>query len=202
MTDYVRGQDFALKAGKDSIPTVFNTEFNAVAAASATKADKTNPVFSGVMTVPALAATTSDAGNPLKVSPTQSSEVYMHAFPTGTKMAFYQAAAPLGWTQDITASLHDALLRTVTTGGGVTGGTSGFVTAPLSITDAHALTVAEMPAHTHTKGMSIGAVGGGGTSNPSNSFAANTGSTGGNAGHTHPITWTPKYVDLIMCVKS
>jgi len=201
MTDYTRTQNFTAMAGTDSLPSVFDTEFNAVATASATKADSSNPTFSGTVTVPALAAAVSHAGDALKVSPAQSSEVYMHAFPTGTKMTFYQATAPLGWTQDTTAALNDALLRTVTAGGGGTGGTNGFVAAPLTATASHTLTISEMPAHTHTAQRQTAGqayVAGGGSNYDT---VGNTGSTGGNAGHTHNIAWTPKYVDLIVCTK-
>ena len=202
MTDYTRTQNFTAMAGNDSLPSVFDTEFNAVATASATKADSSNPTFSGTVTVPALASIVSHAGDALKVSPTQSSEVYMHAFPTGTKMTFYQATAPLGWTQDANAALNDALLRTVTAGGGVTGGTNGFVAAPLTATASHTLTISEMPAHTHSYTgptvLASGYLGGVARYPPS---ASTSGSTGGNAGHTHGITWAPKYVDLIICTK-
>lgn len=64
--------------------------------------------------------------------------------PAGTKMVFYQAAAPTGWTAE---AINDKFLRVVTAGG--TGGTTGGSgLAPSStITLAHTHTVAS---HTHT----------------------------------------------------
>lgn len=67
--------------------------------------------------------------------------------PVGTKMVFYQAAAPAGWT--LQTSVADKFLRIVAGGGGGTGGT---VAASTSL--AHTHTVAAHnhtgPSHTHT----------------------------------------------------
>lgn len=68
--------------------------------------------------------------------------------PSGTKMVFYQASAPVGWTA---VALNDKFLRVVTAGG--TGGsTGGTVAASTSL--AHTHTVASHthtgPSHTHT----------------------------------------------------
>jgi hypothetical protein len=43
-------------------------------------------------------------------------------FPSGTKMVFYQASAPTGWTQDTTAALANTAMSIVTGSGGGTGG--------------------------------------------------------------------------------
>jgi len=58
-------------------------------------------------------------------------------FPSGTKMVFFQASAPTGWTQD-TAN-NDKALRVVSGTGGGTGGTHGLSSPPST-------------AHTHTGG--------------------------------------------------
>ncbi len=68
--------------------------------------------------------------------------------PSGTKMVFYQASAPVGWTA---VAVNDKFLRVVTAGG--TGGsTGGTVAASTSL--AHTHTVASHthtgPSHTHT----------------------------------------------------
>jgi len=204
MTDYVKSISFAALAGLDALPTTFDTEFALVATSSATKADKLNPTFSGTVVIPALAAATSHAGNALKTSPVQSGELYMHVFATGTKAPFFQATAPTGWTQDITN--NDALLRVVSGGsGGSAGGTNGFVATPLNVTGSHTLTISQIPAHSHTYSQrqpststgnfATGSAYSGGVS------TKNTGSSGGNGGHTHSITFTPKYIDLIVCTK-
>lgn len=204
MSDYTKGQNFTAMAGTDSLPAVFDTEFNAVATASATKADKLNPTLSGTVVIPALAAAVSHAGDALKTSPAQSNEIYMHAFPTGTKMAFFQATAPIGWTQDTTH--NDALLRVVSGAtGGNFGGTDGFVATPLASTAGHALTVAEMPAHTHTYNKGDPSTATQGNYIPGAPYyveiASTTGSTGGSTAHAHNITFAPKYIDMIIATK-
>lgn len=70
--------------------------------------------------------------------------------PAGTKMVFYQASAPVGWTA---VALNDKFLRVVTTGGtgGSTGGTMAASTdlAHTHTTGNFTLTSAEIPSHTH-----------------------------------------------------
>jgi hypothetical protein len=47
-------------------------------------------------------------------------------FESGTKMVFYQASAPTGWTQDTAAALSNTALSVVTGTGGGTGGSDSF----------------------------------------------------------------------------
>lgn len=125
-------------------------------------------------------------------------------FDSGTKMMFLQAAAPAGWTQDNT--VNDKVLRIIdnTGTGAATGG--NWTLSGMSV-DGHAITISEMPAHTHSEvGCTItsGSTGsfGGGYTPPT---STTTGSTGGGATHTHGLTnstWRPAYVDAIVCVKS
>jgi hypothetical protein len=103
-------------------------------------------------------------------SPTIGADKIDH-FPAGTKMVFYQTAAPTGWTK-ITTS-NDAALRVVSGTAG-SGGTVGFTTAfasqdvkgTLSATTAAgtiagtALSVSQMPSHQHEAG-GLSAVSGG-----------------------------------------
>lgn len=71
--------------------------------------------------------------------------------PLGTKMLFFQAAAPTGWTQ---TTHNNAALRVTSGAGGGTGGSVGFTTLfARTATDAHTLTTAEMPSHYHTAGV-------------------------------------------------
>jgi len=205
ISDYTRLTDFSVLGGTDSLPTVFNTEFNRVQTSSALKAPLLDPVFSGVVKVPPLAATASHAKDALKTSPAQSSEVYMHAFKTGTKMTFFQNTVPDGWQQDTSAAMNDALLHIVNTvgGGGVSGGSTKFVATPLNVTEGHPLIVSEMPAHTHSY-THVGGSGGQQFISGAgiiSSAAATTGAKGGGGAHTHPIAWVPKYVSMIMCSK-
>jgi len=66
------------------------------------------------------------------------------AIPTGTKMPFYQASPPTGWTA---VAVNDKFMRVVTSGG--SGGTSGGsgATPASTLTLAHSHTVA---GHTHS----------------------------------------------------
>jgi len=75
-------------------------------------------------------------------------DIGQNVIPSGTKMVFYQASAPVNWTA---VAVNDKFLRVVTAGG--TGGsTGGTVAASTSL--AHTHTVAShthtQPAHTHT----------------------------------------------------
>lgn len=147
---------------------------------------------------------------------------------TGTKVIFPQAAAPSGWTLD--ATHNDKALRIVSGAGGGSGGSSAFstefngsTTSTLAgdhthtITVAsHALTITEMPTHSHgglnvitnsaSTGVSLASPGG-------NPVAAITpeGSGGGHghpgsgatgvSGHSHSVAFDVTYVDSIICTR-
>jgi hypothetical protein len=65
--------------------------------------------------------------------------------PSGAVMLFYQASAPLGWTQVTTQ--NDKALRVVSGSGGVSGGTNPFSTVQAQTTVGnHTLTVGQLPA--------------------------------------------------------
>jgi hypothetical protein len=106
--------------------------------------------------------------------------------PQGTKMIFYQATAPAGWT--LITSVNDKFLRIVSGGGGSTGGT---VAASTSL--AHSHTVAGHthtgPSHTHSissdgsHSHSLYLVGGEAVAYGAN--YANSGSTDSLGSHTH-----------------
>lgn len=127
------------------------------------------------------------------------------SFPSGTKMVFFQAAPPPGWTQD--TSVHDYMLRAVSTtvDGGLTGGT--WTMSGISVDD-HVLTLDEIPAHSH------------GYTAPNqdnlivvdasgnfyyNTVSASTDTAGGGEGHSHPVTsdgsWRPAYANVIIATK-
>lgn len=128
-------------------------------------------------------------------------------------MLFIQAAAPTGWTQDV--SYNDRALRVVSTGagnvGGATGGSVNFETAFASQTVAGtnggtAITIAQMPAHTHNFTASPGEIGGGGGGALQAYNPVATTSTGGGATHTHTFTGTAinldvAYINTIICSK-
>jgi hypothetical protein len=134
--------------------------------------------------------------------------------PSGTKMLFVQASAPVGWTQ-ITSSVDNKALRVVSGSGGGTGGSVSFTSAFASHTPAGtnagtAISIAQMPSHTHTGGTNqyhsndpeAGAamyVGNASNTSP-------TASSGGGATHTHTFTGVGidlrvQYHDTIICSK-
>lgn len=71
--------------------------------------------------------------------------------PAGTRTVFHQAAAPLGWTQEVGASYSDADLR-VNNSSPSTGGSanwSGWNGGGVFSCNAITLSVANLPAHSH-----------------------------------------------------
>ena len=140
------------------------------------------------------------------------------AFPAGTKMLFVQTAAPTGWTKDTTH--NDKALRVVS-GTASSGGSSPFSTVfGKTATDAHTLTVSEIPAHSHvatdsghthtTDAFANISVTGPGTTINTTTGTKQTGlasanitvqNTGGGGSHTHPMDIRVNYVDVIIASK-
>jgi hypothetical protein len=144
--------------------------------------------------------------------------------PSGTTMAFFQAAAPTGWVQN--ASYNDAVLRVVSgTGGGVkTNGQTFSSAVPSGTNTGVAITQAQLPnynlpvtdlGHVHQEGGGVGVAGGATFNCVSRAFTGqNTDSvtTGisvnsGGSGSTHTHTFTGSalginYVDMILCTKT
>lgn len=132
------------------------------------------------------------------------------SFASGTRMLFQQSTAPVGWTKVTT--YDNAALRVVSGAAG-SGGTIGFNAAFVNgSVGAHALTIAEMPSHSHTLsdvdgGDSVGGVGyliasssqtGVGTVTPN----ATISNTGGDGTHTHSLNLDVQYVDVIIASKN
>lgn len=131
-------------------------------------------------------------------------------FASGTKMAFFQATAPTGWTQD--TAVNDQVLRVVDSTGG---GDGGSWTISGVTVDEHALTTDEIPSHYHaispnSKGMTSSGVNGGGKFSAGGDLAENINdfnseAVGGGGSHTHGLTsdavWRPAYIDVIVCEK-
>ena len=82
--------------------------------------------------------------------------------PSGTRMVFAQAAAPTGWTQDVSDTTNNRMMRVVNTAGGGVGGsadptvmnvvpyhTHGFTTGGMNGNNPHAHGVYD-PSHSHT----------------------------------------------------
>ena len=150
------------------------------------------------------------------LDPNNKIDSYYWMYPAGTKKLFFQATAPVGWTQDTTYS--DRALRVVSGTGGGVGGNTSFVTAlssssgninvginttlPVEIPPGagqiignHTLSITELPDHVHP---SIYGPTGGANATPFSNTGARTidgdtatgtmnESSGGGA-HNHPFS--------------
>ncbi len=212
MSNYSKTTDFAAKdalttgnANKIVKGTEIDDEFSAIQTAVNTKADVNSPTFTGTPAAPTASAAT----NSTQLSTT----AYVTSAITTAIAAVKLALYPVGsiYTQATVATNPATLLGFGTWAAfgagrvmvGLDGGNTLFDTveetggsadspAVSSTTGSHALTIAEMPSHTHslprmitnTSFLNFNAENGG--------FADVTGaltnSTGGGAGHTHTIT--------------
>jgi microcystin-dependent protein len=124
------------------------------------------------------------------------------SFPRGTLMLFQQTAAPVGWTKQTTH--NDKALRVVS-GTASSGGSVAFSTVfGKTATDAHTLTIAEMPVHQHTitgEARSYGPADGNNSQSGSFAGITHTNDAGGGGSHTHPMDIRVAYVDLIIASK-
>ncbi|KIO48191.1 hypothetical protein [Nitrosospira sp. NpAV] len=134
--------------------------------------------------------------------------------PSGTVMSFFQAAAPVGWTQITTH--HNKAIRIVSGTGAGSGGSVAFTSAFASqavtgSNSATTLTMAQIPWHTHalsvynTAGVGTNPSGGGGGSIQGNPLT--DGGTGGGGSHNHAFTGTAinlavQYIDMILASKN
>ncbi len=140
--------------------------------------------------------------------------------PIGTLMLFQQTAAPTGWTKQTT---HNNKALRVVSGAAGSAGTSPFTTVfGLQATNAHTLTVAQTPAHTHgsggahthpitnarATGAGAGAIDGSATSGTGDAVTVDSDgahthtSVGSGSGHSHNIELRVQYVDLIIASKN
>lgn len=265
MSDFTKTTNFT---AKDSLSTgdpnkvikgaTFDTEFDALATSSATKANKivsgvtSNVIkqsaggdlvdsgysFSGLVgdtavtkaevdILDGLTSTTAQLNLLGGVTALSSTDDVIDNFPAGTRMLFQQAAAPTGWTRDVTAALNDHALRIVTSGTFTAGtlGTSAFSTVfGKTATDSYTLLTADIPSHTHgsagahthtvphtTAGGStgsgisgdvqVGANYAASSETTSSSGAHTHASVGGSGGHSHNMDIRVKYLDMIVASK-
>ena len=115
--------------------------------------------------------------------------------PAGTRMLFYQAAVPTGWT--VVTTWDDYGLVISNTAGGVAAGTTAWSTVfGVTATDSHVVLEVEMPVHTHT--LTLLNTGTSGSPDGIAHFSErtvlvftgvgqHTSNTGSTAGHTHPF---------------
>ena len=173
---------------------MFDTEFSAVQSAVNTKADLNGNVGEAFNAITAVAGT-----NTTQVATT----AFVQAA-TPTAATINSAAYPVGSVYTSVSSTNPATLLGVGTwaafsagrvmlgaGGGYTAGATGGAT-----TDSHALTIAQMPAHTHTLGYEDNSwpdgAGDVAENNVWNSIRSpdeyrTTSSTGSGQAHTHDI---------------
>jgi hypothetical protein len=130
------------------------------------------------------------------------------AFMAGTQLAFINAFAPVGWVR--VATFDDALMRIVGSAAPASGGANGFVATfnSQTVTGAHTLTQAELPAVAlSSTSLFLAAAGSAtginqGTGAAINQATVTTGNMGSGSSHTHPITTSIKYVDALIARKS
>lgn len=138
---------------------------------------------------------------------------YPSPIPSGTVVLFYQAAAPVGWTQ--VTSLNDYALRLVSSAGGTVGGTTAYSTVfsnqtPTITVGSTTLSTAQMPSHTHyglLNGYNGGVAGGGCYDRWTGTGYSDTGAAGGGGSHNHSgsssaITLNVRYANIIICSKN
>jgi hypothetical protein len=133
------------------------------------------------------------------------SKQYVDAvIPSGTLMLFQQTSAPTGWTKQTT---HNNKALRVVSGTASSGGTRAFTTVfgdhgEDGYVVSHAISITEMPSHTHSYTIASGA--GSTFANGPNvaSGASTTGATGGGGGHLHGLLLDVQYVDLIIASKN
>lgn len=134
--------------------------------------------------------------------------------PAGTRLVFFQASPPAGWTQ--LQANNDSMLRVVNTGGGGAGGS----VSPITFASAHThtnpsftLTTNHMPAHKHRMAVEKVDGSGGASVSKDNAFPTDNGeyhytSTEG-LGQPFTIgatlssgpTFSPRYINVITATK-
>jgi hypothetical protein len=143
--------------------------------------------------------------------------------PAGTRMPFAQASAPTGWTQDLTDNATNRMLRVVAgTGNGIGGTDSPIVNSTTMVAHTHTFTGSALAAHTHTDSghqhtghntpfynSGIPAGGNPTTSTPGDTGVAyaqissnSAGTPAGTNSTTSGVSWTPRYIDMIICAKN
>ena len=125
--------------------------------------------------------------------------------PSGTVMLFFQAGAPIGWTQ--VTDHNDKAFRVVSGTGGGTGGSVAFTTVfGHTVVGSRALTEAQLASHDHlsdgrTEGIADVAdnsrqyMSSGGTTD------YNTGLAGSGGTHNHALDTQVNYIDIIIASK-
>lgn len=202
-------------------------EFDNIATAISTKADKTAPAVSNNVATLGGGGSLQDGGyrfsaltGEITVSTTEMNN--LAPFPSGTKVLFAQTTPPVGWTKDTTH--NDKALRVVTGSVG-NGGTLAFSTwAATAATDSYTLLEADIPDHRHFIAAAVDDAnsssslnntqqvyrdGGPDSSNreyrlsptATEATVGRTSPTGGDGGHSHGLDMDLQYVDVIIATR-
>jgi hypothetical protein len=198
MSDYVPGTD-----EQDPKKVIMALQLAAENISTAQDAIDTNTSDIAAVESDVAANTAAIAANDAAISALQTA-VTNASFASGTRVLFQQTNAPTGWTKE--TAHNDKVLRVVS-GTASAGGANSFSTVMAqTVVGSTALTLAQIPAHTHT--YSIGS--NNGTVQDSNlqnaaawnqNTSTNTGSAGSGDAHNHSITMNMAYVDIIIGVK-
>lgn len=142
--------------------------------------------------------------------------------PAGTRVPFAQAAAPTGWTQDVTDNANNRMLRVVNTAGNGVGGSSDPVLNNTVPAHTHSFSTGGQnqnhihfdSGHTHVYGPVAFTFAGGNNTQLSMNGSATTGNANigvNNVDHYHSgstdngssqTNWTPRYINMIICSKN
>lgn len=123
-------------------------------------------------------------------------------FPSGTVMLFRQTAAPPGWTKQ--TAINDYGLRVTSGTVGTVAGTAFSTVFAQTAVGNTTLTTSQMPSHVHSvngAASTTTAVAAAGHAF-ADVAAGNTGSMGGDLPHTHSVSLSLSYVDVIIASKN
>ena len=177
-----------------------------------------SPALTGFPTVPTASAGTSTT----QIAST--AFVQSAVLPVGTRVPFAQAAAPTGWTQDVTDNAINRMLRVVNTAGnGIGGSDSPILNNTTMVAHTHTFTGSALAAHNHSDAGHNHSIETRGTltqggPNATNAWfnvsstttgvgyaniqAASAGTPAGTNSTTTGVSWTPRYIDMIICSKN
>jgi hypothetical protein len=158
MSNYTKSTNFAVKDGlsagtaaKRVRGTEIDDEYNAIAVAVATKANINNTALTGVPTAPTASAATNSTQLATTAYATSAitaaftaAQVNAHAYPVGSVYTSVVATNPATLLGVGVWEAFGAGRVMLGAGGGYTAGATGGAT-----TDSHALSIGQIPSHTH-----------------------------------------------------
>jgi hypothetical protein len=169
------------------------------------KVAKVGDTMTGFLILAANPATDPEAATKQYVDAKAGAIVQPPAFPAGTTIPFWQAAAPTGWTKVTTQ--NDKALRVVSSGGGGAGGSYAFSTVfTQTAVQGYSEALSQTPYHGHP---SYQAAWYGGlvqattwTGNSPGVIQTPADAAGSNVAHGHTLTMAIQYIDIIIASKT